>query len=35
MKESTFDLAILEAINCDAVDKYMDMYLKRLQRRYK
>jgi hypothetical protein len=28
MKESTFELAILEVINCDAVDKYMDMYNK-------
>jgi hypothetical protein len=29
MKETTFELAILEAINCDAVDKYMEMYKKK------
>jgi hypothetical protein len=26
MKESTFELWILEAINCDAVDRYMETY---------
>jgi hypothetical protein len=26
MKESTFELSILEAINCDVVDKYMDIF---------
>jgi hypothetical protein len=26
MKETTFEISILEAINCKTVDKYMDMY---------
>jgi hypothetical protein len=29
MKESTFELAILEGINCDPVNKYMDMDKKK------
>jgi hypothetical protein len=29
MKESTFECAILEAINCDVVDKYMGIYTQK------
>jgi hypothetical protein len=29
MKESTFEIAILEAINCDVVDRYMESYKQR------
>jgi hypothetical protein len=29
MKESTFECAILEGINCDVVDKYMGIYTQK------